>query len=1596
MATKFTPKKGKITGTKKTDKITWANLKAWRRALTVNAGAGNDVINFKKSKYKNNKLNGGSGNDKIYGGTNIDIIHGNAGNDKLYGYNGNDKIYGDAGKDTIYGGAGNDTIYGGDGDDKLYGQDGNDVIYGGKHNDYIDGGKGNDKIYGQYGTNTLKGGAGNDTIFAGTGTDKIYAGAGNDTIDLSKGGSNTVYLESGTNKVSKGGSGVDKIYGGTGNDTIYAGSGNDVIDLSKGGKNTVYGEAGNDNIKGGAGNDTIYGGAGNDYIEGGAGNDSLYGQAGADTFAFSKGSGKDVIYDADSSDSIKYKDANFADLTFTRNSNDLLITRQNGSSIDKVTVLNFFGSNKINKIITKDGTHSILSDAKINVTGSGTINGTDYNDEITGSAGDDVINAGLGNNTIFLNNDNATNTIISGGGVDTLVFSDETDISKFTFAYDENDLNISTTGTNVGLQDYNSGNHSVKYIKVGNKTYNISNAIIDNSDSINGTGGNDLIIAIGNGDHNQVISGSSGDDTIFASASTEQIYTNEGNNTVYLNNDKTTYVYLGTGDDNVYLSTPYSTVNIIGYNFNDGGNDTIHWSGGNNPQRLYFDFNSNTGYQLSDLIFTRTDGSNDLVTRYGNNNSVTLKDYYKSGNDNMANMQISVLNTDSSGTDWYTLSEATELNGIYSYISASGEISGTDNNDYIVGSSDNDIISSGNGEDIINGGAGDDTVILNGTNYKTLYFGYNSSKDTVKFTQPISALFIRIEDFNIDNKNINFYKDKNNLIIQLLGEETESIMTLENFYVSENVPANDQIRLQNFKGTNTTLLNDYVNNFSKYKGVLVQMPDEENTYNFDKAGFNHIFASSHSNDSNDIINVNNGASADFYFYYGSGDDTIYVNSPMGTNYLNLYIAGSAAAKENGNKYLDFLKSGEDLIIKRYNHLNNTTDSVTIKNYYSENNNLPQCTNIKIGDNDGENRLVDNINNYISNYSKFGGVTYLGTENADEISTNDTKMIMTGKGNDTISIAGSGTKILLFEYNSGDDTIVFNDKLTLLSLYIEGVDKENKNLDFVKSGDNLLIERTNPDETVDKITLQDYFTTDKLCPMGIWDLNGENGEEMASYIRQYSKSKAIVVRGTGDVDTLYSANTDTCIYTSPNNDTIIFNTDSSSTGIKNHLRITSGHGDDTVIFQNKATKKSTYLYFEEGTDLEYHKDGDNLVIYHTKNELTEHLTIQNYFADSNILDIINIYNGNSEIGVLENKFANDVYPIYIEGSGTIEGSKYRNIITGSDNQDTIITSGSFNDKITAGSDNDTIILKAFNSGSSVLGTKSMYFHNGDGNDTTQIQAQTLNSALQLYFDTNAQISSYKNNDDFVIARTYKDNDNISHTETVTIENWFEHTYNPSLYTRFIDNNKYSIYEFEIVTDDGTLSTKNKGTSYLIGGDSNNTFNANTIANNSFCYMEDKGGNDTYEVNLSSSKYAIINDLAGINDSLTIQNSSNLTYNLFFEINNVVKNGEEVTYDALSGDLYITYNMNSIQTKNAGLLIKDYFGNGKIETVSQIKDNVTVDLTYDQISSVAESVATWLSESGYSSVDGVFCNALGKADNNSTDISMLISQFNNSWQ
>ena len=358
---KYKIKGKKVTGTNKKDKITWVNSKAWKKALTVNAGKGDDIINFKKSKYKNT----------------------------------------------------------------LNGQDGKDIIYGGKNNDTITGGKGSDTIYTGKGTNTviINKGDGNDTIYhQGTKTNLQVKGAkASDIQKYTKSGNDLIltYTHAGT-KVSEVIT-LKNYY--TGNKNIYLNN-QKIENLVNSKGLTINGSSGNDTITGSNGNDAIFGNGGNDVINAGNGNDQIY-----------------------------------------------------------------------------------------------------------GGAGNDTINAGAGTNTINFAKNNGTNTIINGGGTDTLVFTDETDFSNFAIAYSGNDLNISASGTTAKLQNFKSGNHSAKYLKIGDETYDISNAIISDSSLINGTDNNDLIFATGNESGQHVIAGD-GNDTIYGGAGNDIINAGAGINTI--------------------------------------------------------------------------------------------------------------------------------------------------------------------------------------------------------------------------------------------------------------------------------------------------------------------------------------------------------------------------------------------------------------------------------------------------------------------------------------------------------------------------------------------------------------------------------------------------------------------------------------------------------------------------------------------------------------------------------------------------------------------------------------------------------------------------------------------------------------------------------------------------------------------------------------------------------------------------------------------------------------------------------------------------------------------------------------------------------
>jgi hypothetical protein len=206
---KIAPKGKKVTGTKKKDKITWVSQKPWKTNLTVKAGAGNDVINFKKSKYKN----------KLYG---------EAGNDKIYGGKGNDKIWGGKGKDIINAGKGTNTIYHSKGD-------GNDTIVKGGGTDTL-------VIKGEKSINSLIGYAsGNNVIIKRPNGEKITL------KDYLKGGHSLKYIQVGDKKVKteeirnlissaaqtvNGTAWGDNIYTTGVNARVYAGAGNDIIHIT--------------------------------------------------------------------------------------------------------------------------------------------------------------------------------------------------------------------------------------------------------------------------------------------------------------------------------------------------------------------------------------------------------------------------------------------------------------------------------------------------------------------------------------------------------------------------------------------------------------------------------------------------------------------------------------------------------------------------------------------------------------------------------------------------------------------------------------------------------------------------------------------------------------------------------------------------------------------------------------------------------------------------------------------------------------------------------------------------------------------------------------------------------------------------------------------------------------------------------------------------------------------------------------------------------------------------------------------------------------------------------------------------------------------
>ncbi len=369
-----------------------------------------------------NVISSGSGNDTLLGLGGNDVLQGGGGNDILDGGEGFDTAsYREAttavtvnltvaGPQTT-GGAGSDTltsienIIGSAFNDRLTGNAGVNIIEGGAGNDLLDGGLGID-------TASYTSADSGVAVNLGLLTAQNTGGAGIDTLRSFENLLGSAFADTLTGNTAgnmiEGGLGNDVLDGGAGTDTVsYEHAPSTVtVNLALQGRAQNTGAAGNDtllnfeNLTGSAFDDTLAGNTGSNVLDGGAGIDMLtYAAASAGvnislaatTMQATGGAGHDTI-------------RNFENLTGSA-FNDTLGGDGNDNILDGGA-----GSDTVSYSRAIAGvTVSLAMQGEVQATGGGgndtlinfeNLTGSTFDDVLAGNAGDNMIDGGLGFDTL--------------------------------------------------------------------------------------------------------------------------------------------------------------------------------------------------------------------------------------------------------------------------------------------------------------------------------------------------------------------------------------------------------------------------------------------------------------------------------------------------------------------------------------------------------------------------------------------------------------------------------------------------------------------------------------------------------------------------------------------------------------------------------------------------------------------------------------------------------------------------------------------------------------------------------------------------------------------------------------------------------------------------------------------------------------------------------------------------------------------------------------------------------------------------------------------------------------------------------------------
>ena len=579
--------------------------------------------------------------------------------------------------DALDGTIDDDTIYGLMGDDVLHGGDGADILYGGLRDDELFGDAGDDHLEGGIGADDLNGGAGNDTLLGGNGHDTLNGGDGDDVL--------------------RGGSGDDVLIGGLGADTYDGGFGIDTADYSGAvgavdinlesgvvsgealgdtyiGIENISGSSFNDMLTGDEFNNIINGGAGDDVIDGGDRFNTLNGDAGADRFI--GGVGIDVIDGGLGVDTVDYSGA----------TSRVDLSLATGGTVGDAAGDTF---TSIEIVIGSDFDDNIEGTA-----GNDTLNGGDGVDELLGGAGDDILNGGDGNDDLT-----------GGEGADVMNGGEGRDRLFYNFA---------TSGVTVNLFNaaFNTG-------EAAGDTYSSIESLTGSNFDDSLTSGNDDNILVGlNG--NDVLIGAGGRDSLFGGNGDDRLLGGTGNDILYGQGGIDTFVIqVGAGTDRIFTY--------------EAGIDVIEMIGG--PA------------SFADLAITQEGANTQIIHVNGvillmgiTAGTVTAGDFTFI-NPLPAPTGVDVTTTLTTGDDNFT---GDENNDIVNGLAGNDVIRGGIGDDTLNGGDGNDQLFGGLGADILDGGAGIDRVLYSSASTGVTINAVNSALNT---GEAAGDTYISIENF---------------------------------------------------------------------------------------------------------------------------------------------------------------------------------------------------------------------------------------------------------------------------------------------------------------------------------------------------------------------------------------------------------------------------------------------------------------------------------------------------------------------------------------------------------------------------------------------------------------------------------------------------------------------------------------------------------------------------------------------------------------------------------------------------------------------------------------------------------------------------------